>query len=115
GEDSSEAVERILRSIEGVSQGAETLFQLAERTGGAVKEIDGAVQQIGLALKGSRDLAEGVARDAREGGDAVRSLILAVEDIRSQVDQVAEVFRRLDRKSFEISSILDVITDLADQ
>lgn len=115
GDDSAQAVERILASISDVSKGAETLFHLAERTAVAVREIDGGVQQIGRNLKDSRDLAQGVARDAREGGDAVRSLILAVEDIQSQVNDVAEVILTLDRKSWEITNILEVITDIADQ
>ncbi len=115
GDDSAEAVEKILRNIRDVSRGAEQLFQLAERTNVAVREIDAGVQQIGTSLKASRELAEGVTRDAREGGDAVRSLIVAVEDIRRQVDEVAKVIASLDRRSWQISSILDVITDIADQ
>lgn len=115
GDDSAESVERILRSIEGVSKGAESLFQLAERTGGAVAEIDSGVQQIVASLKSSRELAEQVTTDAREGGDAVRSLILAVEDIQHQVNAVAETILALDRRSWAISNILDVINDIADQ
>lgn len=115
GEDSAEAVQKILRSIEDVAKGAESLFQIAARTSVAVKEIDGGVQQIGASLKASRELAEGVSRDAREGGDAVRSLILAVEDIQQQVADVATVITSLDRRSWEITNILEVITDIADQ
>ena len=115
GDDSAESVERILRSIEGVSKGAESLFSLAERTGGAVAEIDAGVQQIVSSLKSSRELAEQVTDDAREGGDAVRSLILAVEDIQHQVNDVAETILALDRRSWAISNVLDVITDIADQ
>ena len=115
GDDSAEAMSRILKSIEDVARGAETLFQLAERSSLAVKEIDVGVAQISESLKQSRDLAEAVAQDAREGGDAVRSLILAVEDIQQQVDDVAAVVTNLDRRSWEISNVLDVITDIADQ
>ncbi|HVO31122.1 MAG TPA: methyl-accepting chemotaxis protein [bacterium] len=115
GDDSGESLTRILRTIEDVSKGAEQLFQLAERSSQAVKEIDGGVAQISESLKASRALAEVVAEEARAGGDAVRSLILAVEEIQEQVDSVAGVIANLDRKSWEISNVLEVITDIADQ
>ena len=119
----------IKRSASAVEQGADATANVSEKTSAgintqqneldqvatAVHEMSAAIQEIA----GSAQRAATAAGEANQavdvGRDRVAAAVREVGRLAGEIEATAEVIRQLEQQSTQISTILDVIRNIADQ
>jgi methyl-accepting chemotaxis protein len=81
----------------------------------AIEEITVSIATVADNAKHAQEMAEEAGRLSGEGATTVRDAIGEMGKIASTVGHSTELIRELDGKSTEISNIVDVIKDVADQ
>ncbi len=115
GERTSTASAEISAVVEQqASTSAEQSSAVAE-TSATIEELAGTARQIADTAESVSKVAEETFDHAREGHDAVEATIKGMTQINEKVNKVAEKTLSLGEKSQQISTILEIINDIADQ
>jgi methyl-accepting chemotaxis protein len=110
------SVEEMMSSIKETSRIIEVLSASAEESTVALKEVNATISEIQKNAKESVLLAEKVTLDASEKGlTSLNIAIQGMEDIKRSVHAIAVKINRLEKRSEEIGSILNVIDEVAAQ
>ncbi|MHB0914079.1 MAG: methyl-accepting chemotaxis protein [Thermoleophilia bacterium] len=115
GEQSTAASAEISATVEQqASASAEQSSAVAETTA-TIEELAGTAKQIADTSKSVAEVAGETLDHAEEGQGAVAATINGMQMIKSKVNKVAEKTLILGEKSQKISTILEIINDIADQ
>jgi methyl-accepting chemotaxis protein len=82
---------------------------------GAVAEIDRSIQRVSESATISAEVAQEARRNARQGNDSVVKTISGMNRIRGNVQETSKKIKRLGESSQQISEIVKLIDDIADQ
>lgn len=115
-QEAAASIEEMIASIKETAKIIETLAASSEEIGSSFAEINTTVKEIEHSAEESVKLAEKVSIEASEKGS--KSINIAIEgmgDIKESVNEIAETINRLEKRSEEIGSILNVIDEVASQ
>lgn len=90
------------------SKGSQSVAELTEKLSGLISEITGNVTEVN---DGAKLADERAAKGAKEG-EASRTVI---QTLASQISSAKEIIEALNERSAAISSVMDVIRNIADQ
>ncbi len=115
GEQTAVASDEITSAIEQqVSASAEQSAAVTE-TSATIEELAGTAKQIAETAESVARVAEETLAHAEKGHEAVSATIEGMHAINEKVNKVAEKTLSLGEKSQRISTILEIINDIADQ
>jgi methyl-accepting chemotaxis protein len=109
------SVEGMVGMIEQVADGTEELASAADETSSSMEESVASVRAMEENVAEMAHLSEEVVQSAEGGQLRVNETIEGIEKIREATDMAQGVIRNLGEKAGEIGSILNVITDVADE
>ncbi len=102
-------------SISQVTRNSEKLSEFVETTSGIIAQAVNGMEKVSENAENSKILSSDTMRDASKGQDAMKSMSESVEMISETVESASVVIRKLEARSDEIGSVLDVIDEIADQ
>ena len=114
-EETASATNEMVSSITEVDRNVASLTAFVTDTSSSMTGMNASIAQVETNAARSYDLALGVADAAQSGMDAVRETIEAMERIREAVSGSNDVVARLGERSSDISKIVEVIDDIAEQ
>jgi methyl-accepting chemotaxis protein len=88
---------------------------MAEETAASMSQMDRALQEVGLHVRGASDLTRRVSESAEEGSRAVGATIEGIEEIRQLTSDARAVLEGLVRRIGEIGEIATVIGGITDE
>lgn len=114
-EQSTKASEHISEAIQEVANGSESQMNQANETNKAVDEISKGMNQAATSIQVVAELSTGANEQATAGNKVVGETIDQMNTVQNQVKATANVVNSLGEKSNKISSIVTLITEVADQ
>lgn len=106
---------RLARESEQVAAGSTRQAESGGAIAATVEQLTVSTNQVADNASRARDLAYQAGGAAREGGQVMESVIGHMNQVASQINETAEAIRELGRYSEEISGIVQVIKEVADQ
>jgi len=86
-----------------------------EQVATAMNEMSATVQEIATNISGTAEAAEQASKYTISGSRVVDGAIQEIQQLGEQIENAASVIYKLEKKSNDISSVLDVIKSVADQ
>lgn len=114
-EQTSRATEQVAEAIQEVAGSAEKQTTSIDQNAEAIHEISKGISRITESSVKVSELSKQTTAQAEEGGLAVTNTVNQMSSIHESVMKSNEMIRSLYERSKEVSSILDVITGIADQ
>ncbi|MDQ0175888.1 methyl-accepting chemotaxis protein [Bacillus chungangensis] len=114
-ENTKHASTEIASAIQEVANGNEVQLQSSEESTNAIREMAMGVQSIADASSNVSEKSQHTVNEAVSGNDLVQHSITQINRINSTVGESAEIMKRLEERSKEISVIIDTITSIAEQ
>ncbi len=114
-EETSASITQMISSIKQVADNTRKLALFADNTATSVFQIVESLQKVADQADRSQSLAETTTQDAIDGEASVDQMITTINTISEVTENVSTIVRRLDNRSTEIGTILDVINDVAEQ
>lgn len=114
-EQSSQAVNQVVMSIQEIAGGAETQLKSTNESVRAMEEMAAGVKRIAEFSGNVTETSVGASRQADEGNRSIQSAVDQMSLIRSSVSSSTQMVKRLGERSKEIGQIVDVITDISNQ
>lgn len=111
----SNAAEEIKATTEHLAEGSEEQARQIITTSNAVEEMAHSIQGVSENAALSANVANDALHNAQHGAHAVQTNIAAMGKIREQVQETAKRIKRLGERSQEIGEITSVIDDIADR
>ncbi|MBG9453031.1 chemotaxis protein [Lysinibacillus sphaericus] len=111
----STATEKVAISIQDVASSADTQTTSANKNAESLQELSKAILHIAEISSTVTDLSQHATLQADEGGKAVRDTKDQMQSIHGSVTDSNTKILSLHERSQQITSILDVITSIADQ
>ncbi len=106
----------MIASIKETANSLEILSTSSEESASALSEINATVKEIQNSAEESVRLAENVSIEASEKGLAsITTAIKGIEDVKDSMNAISETINRLEKRSEEIGSIVNVIDEVAGQ
>ncbi|MGE8036866.1 methyl-accepting chemotaxis protein [Lysinibacillus sp. NPDC093692] len=109
------ATEKVAISIQDVASSADTQTKSANKNAESLQELSKAILHIAEISSTVTDLSQHATLQADEGGQAVRNTKDQMQSIHVSVTDSNTKIQSLHERSQQITSILDVITSIADQ
>lgn len=114
-EATSTSISEMGSSISQVTRNSEKLSEFVETTSGIIAQAVSGMEKVSENAENSKILSSDTMRDASKGQDAMKSMSESVEMISETVESASVVVRKMEARSDEIGSVLDVIDEIADQ
>jgi methyl-accepting chemotaxis protein len=95
--------------------GAQDQFSRTDQVATAMHEMSVTAQEVSRYAVSATEAADEADRSAQEGERAMQSTTNAITDMRSQIDNTAQIITRLEGDSERIGKVLEVIRGIADQ
>lgn len=114
GEVASAATE-IAASSEQMAVGMDEQSSQITRVSSAIEEMSSSITDVARKSAGAASHSKDAGKEAQDGGTIVDKTVNSIELIAKQVDESASSVSSLGRKSEQISDIIEVINDIADQ
>ncbi len=122
-------IQELMRAVASVSSSSSYLFDVSDRTLGlanrqrqetteiatAMNEMAATAQEVAHSAAGSADATQQADDQAQQGRQVVDEAIAAIHTLAEDVGAMMTVVRDVETRSDTISTILDVIRDIADQ
>lgn len=109
------ATEQVAIAIQEVASSADTQTTNASKNAESLNELSKAILHIAEISSAVTDLSQDATMQADEGGKAVQNTKEQMNSIHQSVSESNTKIQTLHERSQQITSILDVITDIADQ
>ncbi len=109
------ATEQLSAKIQDVASGAEDQKERVMRTSAAMEEMTATVIEVSQNAEEARVQAEDTQEKAREGATLVEEVVIAIGDVNSVSNELAESIKSLGAQAEAIGSVMSVISDIADQ
>lgn len=114
-DETTQATNQIANAMQVVGTGAEQQQQVTGSTNQSVQEMTAGIQRIADTSAAVAHASQGMATEAKEGGEAIHKAILQMDSINQSVQQTSTLVTTLGARSDEVGKILDVITAIASQ
>lgn len=111
----SSSAHQLARDVAHVAASGTTEAQAANATASSVNEITSGINHIGEAAETARRLSSQAGELSQQGEGVITRASLEMERIASAVNASSELIRKLGSYSDEISAIVNVIREIADQ
>ncbi len=111
----SSASEQLSAQVEQASRGAERQKDRSAETATAMEEMNATVLEVAGSAQSAARRSEEARDKAQEGAKAVARVIRAMEGVHGQAMGLRERMSKLEERARDIGSILNVISDIADQ
>jgi methyl-accepting chemotaxis protein len=114
-DDVSSSISEMSLSIQNVAENIEVLSSSTESTASAITEMDASIKGIEENVEHTKGFSEEAANDALEGKKLVDDTVAGIEAIRNTVDRASATIQEIGNQSTNITKILTVIDEIADQ
>ncbi|SDI25292.1 methyl-accepting chemotaxis sensory transducer with Cache sensor [Alteribacillus persepolensis] len=114
-EQSSKSSEDITASMQQVASGAETQKQHAQENAAAIDDMAQGIEQMAASATDVSQASHDTLKKAEEGGQTVQDTYNKMETIQTAVQESNKVNQSLTKRSQEIESIVNVISDISEQ
>ncbi|MEC1757907.1 methyl-accepting chemotaxis protein [Schinkia azotoformans] len=114
-EQATRATEQIAAAIQEVASGAETQVSSSEQSAVAIEEVSLGIQRIAESSTTVRDSAQEATSLSEQGYQSLQEAINQMKSIEKGTQNTTDAIKKLNESSKEISKIIGVITDIADQ
>ncbi len=114
-EDTSLFIEQMGASMTQLAEHSRNLSDFTEEATATIVQIAGSLVRISGQAKHSRNLSETTMQDAISGYESVEQMIVSTTTMSELTENISQVITRLGSHSGEISTIVDVINDVAEQ
>lgn len=114
-EQTSRATEQITEAIQQVASGSDAQAQGIEESAGALAELARGVAEIAETSSLIAESSSQASVHAKQGETFVEETASQMNRIHTSVEQTGEVFRLLNKRSREIDTISQAISEIADQ
>lgn len=111
----TEGIEQVSATAEELAAGASNQAEQANNTLEVIREIDFGVKQINDYARNMEDSSKKANQVSARGLDSVRQSVTQMKSLEDKVNDSSQVVLELAQKTKEISEILNVITDIANQ
>ncbi len=101
--------------ISQVTRNSEKLSEFVSTTSEIITQTVNAMEKVSENAENSKILSSDTMRDASKGQEAMKKMSESVQMISETVESATIVIRKLEARSDEIGSVLDVIDEIADQ
>ena len=116
GSDQLDAASRELHQISGLmTTGTREQFSRTDMVATAMHEMSATAQNVAENAASAAQAADQADRTAHEGEQVMQETIGGIALMGGEIDNTAEVIRRLDEDSRRISTVLEVIRSIAEQ
>ena len=112
---SAASIQEISAIVENVADGATAQINSLGETTNIADEVSHSVEKVSQDSKEVADAAREAAQKAKEGADNIKVVNESMEAIKNNVASSASLVERLGVKSSEVSSIVNIIRDIADR
>ncbi|MBE9503431.1 MAG: HAMP domain-containing protein [Proteobacteria bacterium] len=114
-DNTASSITEIAASLKEVSSHVDALFEETEGVASATSQVNEAVREIAALAREKALIAEKVKDDASSRGlEAVKKTIAGMERIKEETLATATIISRLEKRSGEIGTILNVIKEVAE-
>lgn len=114
-EQATKATEQISAAIQEVAGGSETQVASSQQSAIAMEEVSIGIGRIAEFSNTVKDSAQEATALSEQGYQSLRDAIQQMDSIESGTLATTAAIKKLTERSKEISKIIDVITDIADQ
>jgi methyl-accepting chemotaxis protein len=114
-ESSTSAIHQVGESIATAASSTDSVQGVAEETAASITEMDRAIQEVGVHVRGASELTQRVSETAEEGSRAVGSTIDGIAEIREVTLGAKSAIEGLAEHIGEIGGIATVIGNITDE
>lgn len=115
-QEAAASIEEMIASIKETANSLEILSASSEESASALVEINATVREVQKNAEESVRLAENVSIEASEKGLAsIATAVRGIEDVKNSMNAISETINRLEKRSEQIGTILNVIDEVAGQ
>jgi len=111
GEGASELSSTARDNSAGVTRQTDAISMVAT----AINEMQSAIEEVAGNASSAADITKQAQEKGRNGATIIRNSSVQVQRLAAQISKAVEVIRKLSQDSENITSVLDVIRDIADQ
>ncbi|MCL2309918.1 MAG: methyl-accepting chemotaxis protein [Proteobacteria bacterium] len=118
----NQAADQVAQETEKAQKISEQLYvssqqqsQEIQKTANTVLDVTQSISEVAQSATQSAQVAQQSLEAANKGGEAVRSQIGSMSDIRTQIQETAKRIKRLGDSSLEIGEIVGLISDITEQ
>ncbi|MDR0769857.1 MAG: methyl-accepting chemotaxis protein [Burkholderiales bacterium] len=118
----NQAADQVTQETEKAQKISEQLYMASQHqsqeikeTADSVLEVTQSIGEVAQSATQSAQVAQQSLEAAGKGGEAVRSQIESMSEIRSQIQETAKRIKRLGDSSLEIGEIVGLISDITEQ
>ncbi|MFW5836368.1 MAG: methyl-accepting chemotaxis protein, partial [Desulfovibrionaceae bacterium] len=111
----SSASEELSAQVDTVSRGAEVQRDRTEQTATAMEEMNATVLEVARSSSSAAESAENSRVMAEKGEEVVDQVVASIKKVNDRTQHLKGEMYQLGRKANDITKILDVISDIADQ
>jgi methyl-accepting chemotaxis protein len=109
------ASEALSAQVDEVNKGAEIQNQRTEETATSMEEMNATVLEVAKNSSSAATSAESARNEAQKGADIVAQSVASIKQVNDQAQNLKTQMTALGKQADDISRILDVISDIADQ
>ncbi len=109
------ASEQLAAQVEQISRGAEVQRSRVETTASAMTEMNSTVMEVARNAGQASDQSEHTRRKAGEGAGLVNKVVDSMSQVNAIADHLHGNMQELGRQAESIGSVMNVISDIADQ
>ncbi|WP_459934775.1 methyl-accepting chemotaxis protein [Fundidesulfovibrio butyratiphilus] len=109
------ASEALAAQVEEVTEGAEIQNQRTEETATAMEEMNATVLEVARNAGAAAESADTAKSEAQNGATIVARAVEAIQEVNNKAQELKSQMTALGKQAEDISRILDVISDIADQ
>lgn len=114
-EETSASISQMIASIKHIAENSRKLSGFAADTSTTVGTIVQSLETAADQAEHSKTLSEGTAQDAVSGQTSVEQMVTRITAISEVTQNISNIILRLESRSKEIDTILDVINEVAEQ
>ncbi|MGI4839438.1 MAG: methyl-accepting chemotaxis protein [Janthinobacterium lividum] len=98
-----------------MAQGTHEQFERTDQVATAMTEMSATAQEVARHAAQAAQAADEADRSSQEGGRVMGATVKAINQMRAEISNTADVIRRLESDSGRIGKVLEVIRSIADQ
>jgi len=111
----SSAADELAAQVDEVAKGAEVQSERTSETATGMEEMNATVLEVAKNASSSAESAESTKSRAEKGAQVVEQAVTAIRRVYDKAQELKEEMTNLGRQTNDISRVLDVISDIADQ
>ena len=109
------AAQQLSAQVEQVSNGTDIQRERAASTATAMEEMNSTVLEVARNAGSASEQADATSRKATEGANLVNQVVAAINEVHAAATELDHSMHDLGRQTDAIGSVLNVISDIADQ